>query len=338
MTDATGAPYTPPMAADVTIREAAAQDGPLLADIERRTPLQLGDLALAIDRRDDYFAASRLMGDATVLIAELDGVAVGVFCAAAHPAMIGGIERRMLYIHHARILPEAQDRGIGKRLGDAVRAKYAGRTDSNYFFIAPGNLHSQAFARRAENRWSVQPTLIDLPTNELAGPMAGRPATVADAALVVSLVNAAHAGEEMFLPYTIESFIGRMERAPEQYSWNRVWLSERAVVGVWPEGESISAWVTPRDGEPRESRAGAVLDFGFEPGGEEELVALLRAWCGWLSSQGMSSLSIFSSPGTRHWSLLQPLGESRPFDFWTPSIPEPAAAAAAGVYTDHIYF
>ena len=47
------------MADHVTVREAAEADGPMLAEIERRTPLQLGDVAIVIDRRDDYFAAAR---------------------------------------------------------------------------------------------------------------------------------------------------------------------------------------------------------------------------------------------------------------------------------------
>lgn len=326
------------MADHVAVREATEGDGPILAGIERRTPLQLGDSALVIDRRDDYFAAARLMGEATVLIAELNGVPAGVFCAVPHRAMIGGVERRMLYIHHARILPEAQNKGVGKLLGDAVREKFAGKVDSNYFYISPGNVQSQAFARRAENRWSIRPTLIDLETSSMTGVSVGRPSTPADAPQIVALINAAHSGEEMFLPYTVESLSARLDRAPSQYSWDRVWLTGHAVVGVWPEGEWISTRVISPGGESRESRGAAVLDFGYEPGGEHELLALLGAWCSWLEARGMSSLSLFSSPGARHWSLLNPLGELRRFDFWTPAIPAPEPAAGHGVYVDHIYF
>ena len=326
------------MADHVTVREAAEADGPMLAEIERRTPLQLGDVAIVIDRRDDYFAAARLMGEATVFIADLNGAPAGVFCAAPHLAMIGGIERRMLYIHHARILPEAQDKGLGKLLGDAVREKFVGKVDSSYFYISPGNVQSQAFARRAENRWSTQPALIDLETSSMTGVSVGRPSTPDDAPRIVAMLNAAHSGEEMFLPYTVESLSARLDRAPSQYSWDRVWLTGHAVVGVWPEGEWISTRVISPGGESRESRGAAVLDFGYEPGGEHELLALLGAWCSWLEARGMSSLSLFSSPGARHWSLLNPFGELRRFDFWTPAIPAPEPAAGHGVYVDHIYF
>ena len=326
------------MANQIVIREAIEADGPALAEIERRTPLQLGDAELVIDRGSDYFAAARLMGNATVLIAEMDGLPIGGFCAAPHLALVGGIERRMLYVHHARILPGAQNKGLGKLFGDHVREKFEGQIDSNYFYISPGNLQSQAFARRAQNRWSVQPTLIDLETRSAGASGVGRRATALDAPRIAELVNAAHAGEEMFLPYTVTSLSARMKRAPAQYSWEHVWLTDSAVVGVWPQGQSITTRVTPLDGEPSESRGGAVLDFGYEPGGEGDLVALLRAWCGWLDKRGMSSLSLFSSPGARHWNVLQPLGAVRPFDFWTPGIPEPGGVAGRGSYVDHIYF
>ncbi|MEP7216783.1 MAG: hypothetical protein ABI782_11065, partial [Anaerolineaceae bacterium] len=143
------------MAGQITVREATVADGPALAEIERQTPLRLGAAELVIDRGSDYFAAARLMEDATVLIAEKDGLAVGVFCAAIHLAPVGGIERRLLYVHHGRILPSVQNEGLGRRFSNFLGVKFAGQYDSDYFYIAPENLQSQAFARRAQNRWSV---------------------------------------------------------------------------------------------------------------------------------------------------------------------------------------
>ncbi len=322
------------MAENVTVREAFENDGPALAEIERQTPLQLGDGWLVIDRGDDYFAAARLMGAATVLIAEVDGPA-GIFCAAPHPAVIGGIERRMLYIHHARILPFAQNKGLGKLLGDSVRDKYAGQSDSNYFYIAPGNRQSQAFARRAENKWSVQPALIDIETAAMRGPAAGRPATPADAPRIVYLLNAAHEAEEMYLPYTVESFSARMARAPKQYSWDRVWLSDRSVVGVWPEGESVSGRFIPLDGgEALESRGAAILDFGYESGGENELIALLGAWGGWLADREMTSLSLFVRLERATGDFSPRLATSVHSTSGRPASPSPAAwAVTASTWT-----
>ncbi len=323
---------------DIVIRDATAADGPLCAEIERRSPLVIGGRSLTIDRGDDYFAAARLMEDPTVLIAEVDGVPAGVLCGALHAVPIGGTPRRMLYVHHARILPAFQGRGVGMLLARTLTTMYEGRVDSQYWYIAPENATSQSFTRRAPNRWSVRPAMIGIDTAAHSGPPAGRPASVADAATIARLINLAHEGEEMFVPYTAESLARRVGRAPDQYGWERLWITPHAVVGAWPEGELISVWTSVSGAPAQESRGASVLDFGYEPGHEAELTALLRAWCGWLAPKGLADLSVFSSPGTRHWGLLSSLGEATEFDFWTPSLPEPPGVEHHGLYVDRVYF
>lgn len=323
---------------EITIRRAIEADGPTLAELERSSPLVTAESQLIIDRGDDYFAASRLMEDVTVALAEVDGEPAGVFCGALHRTLLGGVERNMLYIHHARILPRFQDLGLGKKMSAFVSEPYKDRVDSSYWYISPANEHSQGFARNAQNRWSFGPSMIGIDTKAFAGPPAGRPATPEDAPAIIGMLNAAHEGEEMFLPYTPESLAGRLARDPSLYSWNRLWLTESAVVGVWPEGEVLSVRVISASGETTESRGACVLDFGYLPGQEAELIGLLGAWSTWLSQRGMDELSIFSSPHTRHWDLLSPLGHHTPFHFWTPNIPQPADSDRHGLYVDHVYF
>jgi hypothetical protein len=55
---------------DLQIRHATEADGPLLADIERRSPVVMRDIKTITDRGDDYFAAARLLGEGTVFLAE----------------------------------------------------------------------------------------------------------------------------------------------------------------------------------------------------------------------------------------------------------------------------
>lgn len=328
------------MLANVTIRVATEADGPLLADVERRSPLKLGESWLVLDRGDDYFAAARLMEDVTVLLAEVDGVPAGVLCGALHWAPIGGVERRLVYVHHARIPPEFQRSGVGRLLAAKLTEAFASREiDSQYWYISPENAPSQAFTSAAPNRWSARPVYATVGCLENRGAPYGRPATPVDAAAIVAILNACHAGEEMFLPYTVESFGARMGRAPAQYSWDRVWLAGGAVVGVWSTGESLSVRLTTASGETSVTRSAAVLDYGFLPGAEAELQSLLRAWCGRVLERGMTELTIFTCPGTRSWPVVERLASSlRPFDFWTPGIPEPEGAAEQGLYVDHIYF
>ena len=75
---------------EVLVRLATEVDGPALADIERRSPMVLGETNITIDRGEDYFAAARLMEDVGVAVAEVEGVPGAVHCAAAHNVCIGG--------------------------------------------------------------------------------------------------------------------------------------------------------------------------------------------------------------------------------------------------------
>jgi len=327
------------MAVPFTIREATAADAPVLSEIERRSPLVTSAGLLSIDRGEDYFAAARLQEDVTVLVAEVEGRPAAVFCGALHPARLGGREIRALYIHHARIPPEYQRRGIGHALAGELYRRYEGRFDTAYWYIAKANLPSQGFARNAENRWSFGPLLLELDVREVGGAEVGRRCGPDDADEVVRILNATHGEEEMFLPYTRERLAARLARDPQQYGWGHLRRTEAAVVGVWPEGERIVTRLTRPDGTVLESRAGMVLDYGCLPGREEELVALLRAWASELAARGFDSLSLFAWPGAPLEPPLRELAARvEPFDFWTPAIPEPAGARERGLYVDPVYF
>jgi len=329
------------MTPDVVVREATLADGPLLAEIERNAPLVFADgRSIAIDRGDDYFAASRLMGDVTVMLAEVDGEPAGAICGALHPVLLGGLERRMLYIHHARILPRFQNTGLGRRISPALmeRLKPLGY-DSPYWYIAPANARSQSFARNSPGKWSVGPSWITLSCHNNAGPAFGREATPADAHEIVHILNSCHEGEEMFFPYTAESLAERLSRDPSQYGWPNLWLGDGAVAGVWPEGNWISVRSTDPAGNTTVSRGAAVLDFGFLPGAGAELRVLLRSWCAWLAARGMVELTAFTSRGARSRPALKGMkGEMSDFDLWTPALPEPPGTTKHGLYVDHIYF
>jgi GNAT superfamily N-acetyltransferase len=323
---------------EIKVREATLADGPVLAEIERRSPIVVGGSALVIDRGDDYFAAARLMEDVVVLLAEVDGVPAGVLCQAYHRARLGGVERRMVYIHHNRVLPEYQRMGVGRALAPVCKRYEQLGYDSTYWYISKGNTTSQAFASAAPNRWTFGPELLEFDCQALAGPIIGRSATAADARRVAPMLNAFHGGEEMFLPYTAESLAARLSRDSRQYGWDNLRLTERAVVGVWPEGEWVQVRVTGPSGVET-SRSGAVLDYGCLPGGEAELFGLIGAWCSWLLERGMMSLSMFTSPGSPLAAELRgPASDVSPFDFWTPGIPQPEGAESGGLYVDHVYF
>ncbi|MCC7364530.1 MAG: GNAT family N-acetyltransferase [Dehalococcoidia bacterium] len=325
---------------EITIRNATEADNATLAELERRSPLVFATHELVIDRGQDYFAAARLMEEAAVLVAEVDGTPAGVMCGAIHRAPIGGVERTLVYIHHARIPPEYQRMGLGRRLAGRLREMFAGRgVDSQYWYIAPDNARSQGFASAAANRWSFGPQMLSIETAENGGSWCGRWATATDAEELAAIFNAGHAGEELFAPYTVESLRARMTRAPKQYSWGSVLLGRGAAVGVYREGDWVRTLSRTAEGEDVHPPGAIALDYGCPPGRENELFDLFRCVCAVLAGDGFADLTAFTSPGALLGDHLRALATSiRPLDFWTPDIPEPEGARGHGLYLDPVHF
>jgi len=323
--------------ANVEVRQARESDAAALAEIERRCPIEMGGKSMYFDRGADYFASNRLMEEATVGIAFVDGNPAAASCGALHKIRIGGVVRTLVTVTHLRVLPEHQRRGLWGAVNRAFD-HYFDDVDGSRAYISVENAGMQHGFTNTPNKWSKPIYRIQLATAKLAGPAAGRETTPADVRAIVEIMNRCHECEEQYLPYTEASFAARVTRSPRDYSWARVRMTDRAVVGVWPAGESLKV-VRESDGIRTESRPAIVVDHGFAPGGEHEFEALLRGWCAWASERGMDTLSIFSSDGSPGDALLRSLASTvEPFFVWTPGIEEPAGSVDHGIYVDPIYF
>jgi hypothetical protein len=250
---------------------------------------------------------------------------------------IGGADKTILTVSHLRVLPEHQRKGLWGE-ANTVLDKYWPTVDGSSAFIAVDNAAMQHGFRHTPDKWPAPVLWAQLDCARLASGTFGRSATPSDAAGIVDLINAFRAGEEMFVPYTQESLAGRLARAPELYSWERLWLAEGAVVGVWPAARALRL-VTERDGAQSTSEPGVVLDYAFAPGSEGAFEGLLRAWCGWLAARGMDKLSLFTSAASRGCDIITSLAaEVEAFNMWTPGVAVPSDAAEKGLYVDPIYF
>jgi hypothetical protein len=319
------------------VREATLADAAVLADLERRCPIVVGDTSMWFDRGEDYFAFAALMDDATVGLAFVDGAPAAMTCGARHTVRIGGEAKTIVTVSHLRVLPEHQRKGLWGA-ANRVLDKYWPTVAGSNAFIAVDNAGMQHGFRHTPDKWPIPVLGARLSTARLAGPQCGRAATAADAEAISALLNAFHGGEEMFVPYTEESLTARLERAPDLYGWDKVWLADGAVVGVWPAARARRL-VTDRGGEQSFSEPGVVLDYAFEEGAEGAFEALIRGWCAWLAERGMNRLIILTSPASPGADLIRALAdEVETFNHWSPGVPPPADAAEKGLYIDPIYF
>ena len=318
-------------------REAGPADARLLADLESRCPIVMGETSIHFERGERYYDPMRLMEDSSIGLASVDGVPAAVSCGAERQVRIGGALKKMVTVSHLRVLPEHQRKGLWGA-ANKVLDKYWDHVDGSQAYISVDNLAMQHGFTNTPNKWPqiVQRALLDCAG--LAGPPAGRSATAADADRLARQLNAFHGDEELFVPYTAQTLAARMERATDLYGWDKVRLTERAVVGVWPAGNAMRL-VTETPAARTVSVSAVTLDYAFESGGEAEFETLLRAWCGELARAGMDTLAIFTSPGSHGTELLGRLARAvEGYFMWTPGIEVPKDAAARGLYTDAVYF
>ena len=324
---------------EVVSREATLADAAVLADIERRCPIVLSDgVTMTIERGDDYFAFTRLMDDFLVALGFVDGKPAGVNVAALHTVRVGGRDYRIHAFAHLRILPEHQKKGLWGAINRVFDEKYPeGSSDGSTAYPSVDNAAMlRGFA--GAPRWSIHQIRAQLPCASLAGPQIGRSATPHDASRIVEILNATHQFDEMYLPYTEESSRARVERSPRDYCWERIRLTDRAMVGVWPAGDTVR-FIIESKGERVESRRGLALDWGFVPGAENEFEALIRTQCGWLADRGLDRLSLFTSESSAGYELVRALAsELERYVVISFGIPEPPGAASRGLYVDPIYF
>ncbi len=223
---------------DVVSREATLADAAVLADIERRCPIVLSDgVIMTIERGDDYFGYTRLMDDFLVALGFVDGRPAGVNVAAVHTVRAGGRDHRIQAFAHQRILPEHQKKGLWGAINRVFDEKYTEEFGSTAYVSVDNAAMLRGFT--GAPRWSKHQIRAQLLCAPLAGLQIGRPATPSDASRIVEILNATHERDEMYLPYTAESFTARGVRSPRDASWDRVRWGVRAGVGGWAAGAPV---------------------------------------------------------------------------------------------------
>lgn len=155
---------------------------------------------------------------------------------------------------------------------------------------------------------------------------------------IVEILNAAHDGDEGYVPYTVETLTERLARAPELYGSDDVYANEGAVLGVWESGKTVRTIVTTPTGESVQRRA-VIADWGVRPGEDAGLEQLLREVAAAVIAHGMTHIALYTSVRTPAFETLSKLSTSRDdFHFWTPPIFPIDDAEERGSYVDALVF
>ena len=311
----------------LVIRPAEADDGPRLLALERDSSVPAGrGVSFTLDKLN-ALALRRPRSEAVVLVAEIGGRIVALHSASIHDGLLGGHRRRLAWLHYPRVVPEHRGKWIGHSLQAELNAVCQPRVDHRYQLFWSGRDAADGW-----HCWRTHPVYLLLDTHRVGGPGHGRPATPDDAELIVEMLNAAHGHDELFLPHSVASLAAYLERSPAEYSWADLVIGDGAVVGMWRGG-----WRVVRNHISHQVTGvlDSVLDYGYLPGAEGELLRLLRAACGQREHGPVEGyLGMWSSAGSPAYAVLAALaGRETLFDLHA-DVPEPAGSGHKGVHLD----
>lgn len=327
-----------PLPPGVQFRRASDADAEALAMLERDCPIERDDgSSVTLVRGRSVFDQLRLAEWAGLWLAEERGIPVACDATGAHRARTGGRDVDLVYRFHTRVAPSHRRLGLNETMTALLgeeRFRAGISFDGFYVYIDPRNQVIRDWSPGTP--WRARPFRALLRCDALGGSEVGRPAGPAEAPRIAELLNAAHAREELFLPYDASRLRARLARIPERYGFAHMLLSDDAVLGVWEDGEQR---ILERAGVREESRRATALDWGFAPGGDlGSFEALLRARCGRLVRGGITHLSVFASEASPAARLLRSLAETVVEVELQCSLPEPADSAERGVFVDPVYY
>jgi len=228
------------MAGSTRIREAEPRDNEALLGLQMRCP-QGTELVFQFDRSPDFFARSMPYERSWTFVAEEEGLIVGSIECALREAYVGGVLCKAMYVFGIMVDPEHRRKGIASMLQAEVDG-VADRMDADlmYAFIVEENVPSIRMAEKMGYLpWKNfrQNLLMAYKEEEIASPGSVRPLRMDDVPEVVEMINGMYVDHDFYLPFTVESFLGYVERIPH-YGVEDIFVYEEegritAVLGSW---------------------------------------------------------------------------------------------------------
>lgn len=303
--------------ATIVGREATLLDNDRFSDLWANAPEEIGDWEIVVERAPNAFAQFQLQENVSIPVLEERGVLLACVIWAAHNVIVGG---KRLTVHCGiglRVRREGRGKGYGNLVRAVSRPAWYPFTSGQFHYMRSHNYAAVDFFKhttpsvvasspeREDGVPGIPVTVHQYPARESAGSGQGiRLAQRPDLGRCVELINGTHAGQDLFSPYATEAFEMKLDGGawgaqPEHrhvYGWRDFYVIERdgrivACGGLWDRGRDIrERWRNPTTGEERSVSATALLDFGFEPGCEAEMAALVRHFVGQTAGLGRDYL------------------------------------------------
>jgi hypothetical protein len=317
----------------VVIRPAELSDGPALAALERRVPIIDGEVRRTYDRGEDYFVAAAVPNEHLVLVAEVDGVLSGMTSQVLHPARADGRLLRLAYLRHFRVDPGVQGRGVFSALNGMQGESAIPHCDAPWSLTGASNEAVDSRGMRLLMRSPVVQLCIDARAAARPLPLP-RPPARDDATALAEFLARSVGPLELSRTWSSDDVVGRVEGVGVRYGWDRIALTEQAVLGVEKTPVTVE---TAGPGGTSIRREVMAFDIGAVPGQESQLLDLVRAWCSRLVDEGIDDLlMVVSNPALRR--ALEPLATRSTSFNLNHQFPVAADADVRGYFIDGMLF
>ena len=287
-------------------RQLTPDDDDAFRELWATSPEAIGDWDVTVERGENPFAQFELQ-QRPVLNGLFDGTAmVACISFSIRRTVVGG---QQIVVHYGQAM-RVHNAHRGHRYAHWVRSLpwaigLNRPTHLQYDFIRSGNMAMDnwnrkfmakvdSVAQRDDNVPGSPVTVLQYPATS-NGPVHGvRPGRAEDLKRCAMLINATHAGRDLFRPYTTDALMERLDAGltGSMHSFRSYWrhpytlddfhvMEEAgkivACAGLWDRGrDAQERWRHRETGDERVVSVTAMLDYGFAPGRDDAMASLIE--------------------------------------------------------------
>jgi ribosomal protein S18 acetylase RimI-like enzyme len=286
-------------------REATGDDNESFGELWENSPESIGDFEVTAERAPNAFAQYRLQ-DRVNLLVIADGPRLVASCGfATRNVLVAGRKMCVRYGQGLRVHRDYRRRGFGDQVrsiswGIGCARESAVQYDimrtANFAVVGWWEKYFPDFFKGVPTQEGQVPgipvVVLQVPAPQGTADTPGiRPTRRADLARCAALVNRTQRGQDLFRPYTRESLGDRLDENvwgdpppwhQAVYRWGDHFIVEdggriMACGGLWDRGRDMrEVWRHEESGQTRRVSDAALMDWGYEEGGEDAMLRLVR--------------------------------------------------------------
>jgi len=237
-----------PLGGKLCLRQATTEDGPALLTLMRQNPMVM-DLTVFTDRSPDYFRLHRALAPSTAYLGENGGALPAAACSVF--LLRGRLGDRLVPLVYGTDLTRNADSRSVRVLSAVISRSIAWSKEQDaelLFFVV--NVANKRMMDVAERRWATRLASLQyvdiVPLKQAPMPKDIRifsPSSDGELTAALDLINQHHLDDQLFDPWTLESFVDHATKMPN-FGRDNVLCAARGgrlqAAAIWYEPSALS--------------------------------------------------------------------------------------------------